>query len=105
MSARIQPIVALAGSIAALALLPLYANASAFHIEPGHGAMWIDPSRNGEGWILEILSHDTAALYWIGLPVERWIFRQMESTFCWEPAKYVPSTSACLHLHAPRCFT
>src|SRR5690606_40566596 len=51
-------------AVGALMLLPLCVFASTARIEPGHSAMWIDPTRNGEGWILEILPNDTAALYW-----------------------------------------
>lgn len=33
-------------------------------IEAGHSAMWYDPARSGEGWMLEILPDDAAVLYW-----------------------------------------
>lgn len=50
--------------------------AQAEKIGPGHSAMWIDPDRNGEGWIVEILPDDNAALYWYTSDEEgkpRWI--------------------------------
>ncbi len=61
MNARIQRLVALASGIA---LLPLCAFADTARIEPGHSAIWGDPGRDSEGWIVEILPDDTAALYW-----------------------------------------
>lgn len=33
-------------------------------VEPGHSAIWFDPARNGEGWVLEILAAGRAAMYW-----------------------------------------
>lgn len=33
-------------------------------VESGHSAMWYDPVRSGEGWMLEILPDDAAVLYW-----------------------------------------
>lgn len=33
-------------------------------VESGHSAMWFDPSRDGEGWALEVLADDQALLYW-----------------------------------------
>lgn len=33
-------------------------------VEPGHSAVWYDPARSGEGWVLEILNDDRAAAYW-----------------------------------------
>jgi hypothetical protein len=62
----------------ALILLPC-AFANAGKIEPGHSAMWINPDHDGvdgEGWVLEILSNDRAALYWYTSDDEgkpRWI--------------------------------
>ena len=47
-----------------LALLPLSIMASTARIEPGHSAIWTDPGYTSEGWVLEILPDDTAALYW-----------------------------------------
>ena len=35
-----------------------------FVIEAGISAAWYDPARNGEGFILEILSDDLAVMYW-----------------------------------------
>ncbi len=49
-----------------LAALPAAARAEAPYvpIQPGHSAMWFDPARAGEGWIVGILSEESAALYW-----------------------------------------
>ncbi|MDX9763552.1 MAG: hypothetical protein RBT79_01110, partial [Chiayiivirga sp.] len=49
-----------------LAALPAAARAEAPYvpIQPGHSAMWFDPARGGEGWIVGILSDEAAALYW-----------------------------------------
>ena len=33
-------------------------------VKPGHSAMWYQPERDGEGWVLEVLSGDRALLYW-----------------------------------------
>ena len=33
-------------------------------IESGHSAMWYDTSRDGEGWMLEVLPDDAAVVYW-----------------------------------------
>lgn len=33
-------------------------------ITPGHTAMWFNPQRSGEGWMLEILPDDRALAYW-----------------------------------------
>lgn len=30
----------------------------------GHSGMWYDPSRSGEGWMLEVLPNDEAVVYW-----------------------------------------
>ena len=48
-----------------LAALPAVARAEAPYvpIQPGHSAMWFDPARSGEGWIVGILSEESAALY------------------------------------------
>jgi len=35
-----------------------------FVIEPGTSSAWFDPSRNGEGFLLEILSGNRAVMYW-----------------------------------------
>jgi hypothetical protein len=35
-----------------------------FVVEAGTSAAWFDPERNGEGFILEILSSETALMYW-----------------------------------------
>lgn len=45
-------------------------------IEAGHSAMWYDPARSGEGWMLEILPDDEAVLYWFTYDAEgkpRWL--------------------------------
>ena len=47
-----------------MALLPMAAMAQGGQVQPGHSAMWYDPSRSGEGWMLEILPDDRAVLYW-----------------------------------------
>jgi hypothetical protein len=33
-------------------------------VGPGHSAAWFDPARDGEGWMLEMLSDDLALGYW-----------------------------------------
>lgn len=33
-------------------------------LESGHSAMWFDPARSGEGWMIEILDPDRALGYW-----------------------------------------
>ncbi len=74
-----NPIALTWGAVArriALLLLALPALASATRIESGHSAMWINPSRAGEGWVLEIMANDKAALYWYTADDEgapRWI--------------------------------
>lgn len=35
-------------------------------ITPGHSGLWDSPAREGEGWLLEILPDDTAAIYGFG---------------------------------------
>ena len=54
----------LALAASALALLPFATFADTARIEPGHSAAWIDPARGGEGWVVEVMPDDTAALYW-----------------------------------------
>lgn len=39
-------------------------NAFAGDIVPGHTAIWYDPDRSGEGWVLEVLHDDSAVAYW-----------------------------------------
>jgi len=61
-----------------LAALPAAARAEAPYvpIQPGHSAMWFDPARGGEGWIVGILSDEAAALYWFTFDDEgepRWL--------------------------------
>ncbi|MEJ1248744.1 hypothetical protein [Denitratimonas tolerans] len=61
-----------------LAALPAVARAEAPYvpIQPGHSAMWFDPARGGEGWIVGILSDEAAALYWFTFDDEgepRWL--------------------------------
>lgn len=43
---------------------------------PGHSAAWFDPSRDGEGWTLEMLADGSALLYWFTydeLQRQRWL--------------------------------
>lgn len=57
-----------------LAALPRFADAGP--VKPGHSAMWYDPARDGEGWVLEILDERKAALYWFTYDEEgdqRWL--------------------------------
>ena len=59
----------------ALAFAPS-ANAASGAIESGHTAMWFDPARSGEGWVLEILHTNHALLYWFTYDEEgnqRWV--------------------------------
>jgi hypothetical protein len=48
--------------------LTLAATTTAGHppteVASGHSAMWFDPARDGEGWMLEILPDDRALVYW-----------------------------------------
>lgn len=37
---------------------------SLFTVEPGIAAAWFDPSRNGEGFLIEVLTNNRAVLYW-----------------------------------------
>jgi len=41
-----------------------------FVIEPGISAVWYDPARNGEGFIVEILTADRALMYWFTYDIE-----------------------------------
>jgi hypothetical protein len=41
-----------------------------FVVEPGSSAMWYDVSRNGEGFMLEIISTDRALVYWFSYDTE-----------------------------------
>lgn len=68
-SRRCTPLRGLSFSGLVLVLfLPLAAWAAAplpyAQVVPGHSAMWYDPARDGEGWMLEILADDRAVLYW-----------------------------------------
>ncbi len=45
-----------------LASLITDANAASI-VTPGHTAAWYDPSRSGEGWVLEVLNDDRAVVY------------------------------------------
>lgn len=47
-----------------LMLLVAEVRAESGSIESGHSAMWFDPARSGEGWVLEILRNDIALMYW-----------------------------------------
>ncbi|NBB92243.1 MAG: hypothetical protein GVY32_03645 [Gammaproteobacteria bacterium] len=45
-------------------------------IAPGHTAMWFNPDRSGEGWMLEILPDNRALAYWFTFDGEgrpRWL--------------------------------
>lgn len=45
-------------------------------IQAGHSAMWYDPARSGEGWMLEVLPDDGAVVYWFTFDDEgnpRWL--------------------------------
>lgn len=45
-------------------------------IQAGHSAMWYDPARSGEGWMLEVLPDDGAVVYWFTFDEEgapRWL--------------------------------
>lgn len=33
-------------------------------VQPGHSAMWFNPERNGEGWVIEVLPDNEAVGYW-----------------------------------------
>ena len=60
----------------ALAILAPSANAASGAIESGHTAMWFDPARSGEGWVLEMLHTNHALLYWFTYDEEgnqRWV--------------------------------
>jgi hypothetical protein len=52
-----------------------------FVIEPGISAAWIDPERDGEGFMVEILPGDTALMYWFTYDTEGnqdWYFAKGE---------------------------
>jgi len=38
--------------------------ASEFRIADGLSASWFDPTHDGEGWVVELIDADTAAVYW-----------------------------------------
>ena len=69
----------LAVLMAALLCLPGLAPAASAQwaeVEPGHSAMWFDPARSGEGWMLEVLPGKNAVLYWFTFDEEgnpRWL--------------------------------
>lgn len=50
-----------ASSVLLLAATALMSTAWAATLEPGHSAMWFDPERSGEGWVLEIVDDDRVA--------------------------------------------
>jgi len=41
-----------------------------FVVEPGTSSAWFDPSRNGEGFMLEILADNQAVMYWFTYDTE-----------------------------------
>lgn len=48
-----------------------------FLVEPGTSRSWFDPSHNGEGFLIEILSEDSALVYWFTYDEngnQRWYF-------------------------------
>lgn len=46
-------------------LVVLGSTSSVAHaVESGHSAIWYDPDRSGEGWVLEILEENRAVAYW-----------------------------------------
>ncbi len=36
--------------------------------DPGPTGSWFNPSRNGEGWVIEVLNETTAGFYWFSYP-------------------------------------
>jgi hypothetical protein len=52
-------------------------NAGAVPIESGHSAIWYDPARDGEGWVVEVLDDARVALTWFTYDEsggQRWLF-------------------------------
>jgi hypothetical protein len=37
-------------------------------VRPGHAGHWYDPQRSGEGWLVEVLPNDRAAVLWFTYP-------------------------------------
>jgi len=65
-----------ASALAFVLLAFLQAPVFSASINSGHSAMWFDPNRSGEGWVLEILPEDRALLYWFtydDIGQQRWI--------------------------------
>lgn len=59
-------VIILAGILGLLTLgaSPVWAQDDPPGIGPGHTALWYDPARAGEGWVLEVLDQDHATLFW-----------------------------------------
>ena len=53
-----------ASSVLLLAATALMSTAWSATLEPGHSAMWFNPDRDGEGWVLEVLDDERALIYW-----------------------------------------
>jgi len=56
--------------------LPTAAAFASNIVTPGHTAAWYDPSRSGEGWVLEVLNDDRAVVYFYSYDDEggqRWL--------------------------------
>lgn len=69
-----QALKAVSVSLMAIWLSP---NALAGDVVPGHTAVWYDPNRSGEGWVLEVLWDGRAAGYWFTFDEsgnQRWLF-------------------------------
>ena len=45
-------------------LLSVQEQADPYLLQPGIAAAWYDPTRSGEGFIIEMLANDVAVLYW-----------------------------------------
>ena len=50
-----------ASSVLLLAATALMSPAWSATLDPDYSAMWFDPERSGEGWVLEILDDDRVA--------------------------------------------
>ena len=62
--------------VSALAQTPADETPTYTRIQAGHSAMWYDPARSGEGWMLEVLPDDGAVVYWFTFDDEgnpRWL--------------------------------
>ncbi|HET6604005.1 MAG TPA: hypothetical protein VFG21_07305, partial [Xanthomonadaceae bacterium] len=63
-------------SLLAFLLAPVVTTAETI-VERGHSAVWYDPARSGEGWLVEILDSDLATITWFTYDEQgnqRWLY-------------------------------